>query len=1058
MNASANPPAAVRDSVLAALEWRCIGPHRGGRVVAVSGDVTDPHTYYFGACAGGVWKTVDGGTTWRNVSDGYFTTAAVGAIAVSASDPNVVYAGTGETCIRNNVSHGDGVYKSTDGGKTWANVGLRDTRHIGKIRIHPQNPDLAYVAALGHTFGPSAERGVYRTRDGGKSWERVLYKSDRAGSHDLSMAPNNPRILYAAIWQTRRYPHTFVSGGPDSGLWKTNDGGDTWTEITRNPGLPAGVLGKIGVAVSPARTDRVWALVEAEDGGLFRSDDGGDTWERVSDAEFLRNRAWYYMHLIADPQDPETVWGLNYNVWKSVDGGRTFAQIPSQHGDEHDLWINPRDSNIMIKGDDGGACVTYTGGATWSTLYNQPTAQMYHVAADDRFPYRVYGSQQDNTAISVPSATVEGAIHERDWFEPGGGESGYIAVKPDDPDLVVASGPIGRRAFNDRMRLYDHRTGQRRDITVWPELYGWDRGAIDLKYRFQWTFPIFFSRHHPDELYVAGNRAFRSTDLGTSWEAISPDLTRNDPGTLQASGGPITRDNTGAEVYGTIFALAESPHEAGVFWAGSDDGLLHLSRDGGKTWQNITPPAGLLPEWALISIIEPSPHDPATAYVAATRYKHDDTGPYLLKTGDYGQTWRLVNGDLPADEFTRVVREDPARRGLLYAGTETGLYVSWDDGGRWRRMGGNLPVVPVYDLVVKDDDLVVATHGRSFWILDDLGALRQLDGDLGGAAPRLFRPGPAVRLRTVGGARGDAIMGMANYGHAATSVVAYLPEKRPDGTVAPRYLNAGANPPAGAIVRYYLPARPAVDLTLRVLDGAGNAIRTLTSADGDAPGPRLPATPGLHQVVWDLRHDGETRVADKGFSTWGRPAAPMVLPGTYTLELRAGDTTLTQPVEVVPDPRIPASRQDLAAQLDLLLQIRDRLSATNRAANTIRGLKGQVAGWEERCRDRADDERVAAVLAAARDLAAELAAIERELLDVRSTDPRLFPQGLHEKFNALFDAVDSADYRPTEPAFAVFAELSQRLDEQLFRLQNALAEEGNVLNRAIAAAGLPAVG
>ena len=660
----------ITESVLASLEWRCIGPHRGGRVVAVTGDVSDPMTYYFGACAGGVWKTVDGGTTWRNVSDGFFNTAAVGAIQVAASDPNVIYVGTGEATIRGNVSHGDGVYKSTDGGKTWRNMGLKNTRHIGKIRIHPQNPEIVYVAAFGHAWGESPERGVYRSKDGGETWELVLHKSTRAGSHDITMDPNNPRVLYAAIWQAQRYPHQLISGGPDSGLWKTTDGGDTWTELTHKPGLPEGVIGKIGLAASPARTDRVWAIVEAEDGGLFRTDDGGESWERVNDAPFLRTRAWYYCHLIADPQDAETIWGLDYQVWKSTDGGRNFTQYPSQHGDEHDLWIHPSNTQIMIKGDDGGACVSYTGGASWSTIYNQPTAQMYHATTDSRFPYRVYGSQQDNTAISLPSATVDGAIHERDWFEPGGGESGYIGVKHDDPDLVVASGPIGPRAFNDRMLLYNHRTGQRRNITVWPELYGWALGSGSLKYRFQWTFPIFFSKHDPNTLYVAGNRIFRSTDLGTNWEAISPDLTRNDMTRLQPSGGPITRDNTGAEVYCTIFALAESPHKAGVFWAGSDDGLVHLSEDGGATWTNITPSD--LPEWALISIIEPSPHDPATAYVAATRYKHDDTKPYLFKTTDSGKTWTKITNGIPADDFTRVIREDPAQRGLLYAGTEIG--------------------------------------------------------------------------------------------------------------------------------------------------------------------------------------------------------------------------------------------------------------------------------------------------------------------------------------------------------------------------------------------------
>ncbi|MFN8538930.1 MAG: hypothetical protein U0232_15830 [Thermomicrobiales bacterium] len=607
---------------------------------------------------------------------------------MSWSDPNVLYVGTGEATIRGNVSHGDGVYKSTDGGKSWRNVGLKETRHIAKIRIHPTNPDIAYVAAFGHAWGPNPERGVYRTTDGGKHWELVLHKSERAGAIDLTMDPHNPRILYAAIWHAQRHPHTLVSGGEDSGIWRSTDGGDTWQEITRNEGLPTGILGKIGLAISPSRQDRIYAIVEAEDGAVFRSDDGGETWQRMNDSEmYLRTRAWYYMHLIADPQDANTVWVLNFSVWRSIDGGATFKQVSTPHGDNHDLWIDPQNPRRMIRGNDGGACVTFNGGQSWTIPYNQPTAQLYHVTTDDRFPYRVYGSQQDNTAISVPSATVEGIIHTRDWFEPGGGESGYIAVKPDDPDLIVASGPISKRAFNDRMLLFDRRTGQKRNITVWPELHGWSQGAEMLKYRFQWTFPILFSRHNPDELYVAGNILFRSTDLGTTWEALSPDLTRNDPEKLRASGGPITRDNTGAEVYCTIFALAESPNEAGVFWAGSDDGLVHLTRDGGKHWEQITPPTEMLPEWALISFIEASPHDPATAYLAATRYKHDDTRPYLLKTTDWGKTWVPIVDGIPGDDFTRVIRADPERAGLLYAGTETGIYVSFDDGGAWHRLG-----------------------------------------------------------------------------------------------------------------------------------------------------------------------------------------------------------------------------------------------------------------------------------------------------------------------------------------------------------------------------------
>jgi len=812
------------------------------------------------------------------------------------------------------------------------------------------------------------------------------------------------------------------------------------------------VLGKIGVTVSPANGERAWAIIEAEAGGLFRTDDGGTTWEKVNDAPFLRTRAWYYCHIFADPQDAETVWGLDYMVWKSTDGGGHFTRVPSQHGDEHDLWINPHNSENMIKGDDGGACVTYTGGATWSSIYNQPTAQMYHVTTDNRFPYRVYGSQQDNTAISLPSASVEGAIHERDWFEPGGGESGYIGVKPDDPDLVVASGPIGPRAFNDRMKLYNHRTGQRRDITVWPELYGWALGAVDLKFRFQWTFPIFFSQHNPDALYVAGNHVFRSRDLGTTWEMLSPDLTRNDPTKLQASGGPITRDNTGAEVYCTIFALAESPRTEGVFWAGSDDGLVHLSRDGGKSWANITPPE--LPEWALISIIEPSAHADGSAYLAATRYKSDDTAPYLYRTTDWGQTWTRITEGIPAGDFTRVIREDPHRQGLLYAGTESGLYVSFDDGSHWQRAGGNLPIVPIHDLVIKGTDMVVATHGRSFWILDDLTPLRELRElhelrDGARSTPlHLFAPRPTVRMRIGGGSWGDEVAGMANYDHAATSIIAYLPVKK-GGQWTKAYLNGGTNPPNGVIVQYHL-ASSAEALTLDILDGSGAVIRAYSH---DA----LPSAAGGNRFVWDMRHGGATKLEAEDLNVWQREVGPLVLPGTYTVRVRMGAHEMTRQVEILRDPRINASDDDPQAQHDLLLAICDRLSDTNRAIARIRTVRGQVSNWETRLTATPQDEKQATVLTAGKELTAQLAAIEHELIDVRSKEPTLFPIALNEKWNALFDHVDSADYVPTHNGRVVFGELSQRLDAQLAHLRDVLSEEGNLFNRAIVAAGATAI-
>ena len=1030
----------IRRQLLDKLEWRCIGPHRGGRVVAVAGDVQQKMTFYMGACAGGVWKTTDGGTYWRNISDGYFNTAAIGALAVSASDPNVIYAGTGESTIRGNVSHGDGVYKSVDAGASWRHIGLSDTRHIGKIVIHPRDPDIVYLAALGHAFGANEQRGIFRSTDGGNHWQKVLYKSDRAGSHDVALDLNNPRILFAAVWQAQRYPHKLENGGPECGLWRSLDGGDSWQDITRNPGLPRGLLGKIGVTISPVQAGRVWAVIEAEDGAVFRSDDYGATWIRLSEQSLLRTRPWYYMHITADTQDPDTVYVQNYALWKSIDGGASFATMPTAHGDEHALWIDPHDSQRMVKGDDGGACVSFNGGRSWSSIYNQPTAQLYHVCTDDRFPYRVYGSQQDNTAITLPSATVDGAIHERDWYAPGGGESGYIAIKPDDPDIVVASGPIGQRAYNDLMTLYNHRTGQKWIITAWPELYGWGAGAETMKYRFQWTFPIMFSRHDPDVLYVCSQHLHRSTDLGASFEALSPDLTRHDPDKLKPSGGPITRDNTGAEVYCNIFALAESPQEPGVLWAGTDDGLVHISRDGGREWREITPPD--LPEWALISIIDVSEHQAGAAYLAATRYKLDDTRPYLYKTTDYGESWTAITNGIPEHEFTRVIREDPNQRGLLYAGTETGIYISFDDGANWQPMGGNLPICPIHDFVVKDCDLVVATHGRSFWILDDLSPLHQAQSDLDAADARLFAPAPKARLRTYPGFGGwdeNYPADSVNYGGAGTSVTAFTSGEGDQ----PHYLNAGHNPPAGIIFWYQLAVATSVEFNIRTLEGG--LIRRFSSDEG----ADLSSEAGVHRFHWNLRYPGALSV--EGIDgAWNRPDGPMIVPGEYLAELVAAGERSVQRFELRADPRVQTTAEDYQAQLDMLLAIRDRLTQNNELLNKLVALKAQVAAWVERSGDESLQESAAAI-------AAEVDGLLPALINVGYTESQLYPSGLHEKFNALFESVDSADYAPPRQAREVFALLGDQLDGHLAYIRTDLGETVADFNATVRALGLQPV-
>ncbi len=1039
------PEIDVRDAVLSSLRYRLIGPHRGGRVVAVAGDVTDPMTFYFGACAGGVWKTTDGGRYWRNVSDGFFNTSAIGALTVSESDSNVIYAGTGETTIRGNVSHGDGVYKSSDAGRSWTNVGLADTRHIGKIVVHPTNPDLVYVAALGHAWGENEERGIYRSKDGGATWEKILYKSPRAGSHDISMDRQNPRILYAVIWQAQRYPHSLINGGPDSGLWRSFDGGDTWEEITHRSTLPQGIWGKAGVVASPAKSGRVWAVVEAEDGAVFRSDDYGDNWVRLSEQSLLRTRPWYYMHITADPQDADTVWIQNYSLWKSIDAGSSFHKLPTPHGDEHALWFDPNNSQRMIQGDDGGACVSFNGGETWSSIYNQPTAQLYHVITDDDVPYRIYGSQQDNTAISIPSRTPDGAIHERDWFAPGGGESGYIALKPDDQNLVVASGPAGRRAYNDIMTLYDRRTGQKWNNTVWPELYGWGAGAESLKYRFQWTFPIHFSQHDPDVLWVCSNHVHRSRDLGASWEVISPDLTRNDPEKLKPSGGPITRDNTGAEVYCTIFALAESPVQAGVIWAGSDDGLVHVSKDGGGSWGAVTPPE--LPEWAMISIIEASPHDAATAYVAATRYKLDDVSPYLYKTNDFGKTWTSIVEGIPVDEFTRVIREDPNRKGLLYAGTETRLYVSFDDGAHWQPMGGNLPIVPMHDLVIKDREMIVATHGRSFWVLDDLTPLHQLQDGASGDGPVLFEPKPTLRMRTYGGdSGGNEEFGRVHFGHADTTVFSVDVIHRPDGSVERRLLDAGENPPDGVVIHYVLRGEPNEDVRLSILSESGDELRSFTSS-----GDGLPAEPGVNRFVWNLRLPGAPDVTVPGMDHWDRPDGPMVLPGTFQMRLTVDGRELTQSFQVEADPRVPTSRADLQRQFDFLQDVLNALATTNGLLNEIHALEVQLKPWEGRAGSETLQDRL-------NEMRAELDSISGLLIDLNISQSQLWPSGLHEKFNALFDSVDSADYAPPQQARDVFAKLRSELDHLEGRFEGLLGDQLRAFNRAVEDAGLPTVG
>src|SRR5215469_15366068 len=723
------------------MKYRLVGPFRGGRVLAVAGVPGQSDTYYFGAVAGGMWKTTDGGLNWRPLWDKFpEASPSIGAIAVAPSDPNVIYVGTGEACIRGNIVMGNGVYKSIDAGKTWKYAGLRDTYSIGRMIVHPQDSNIVYVAALGHPFGPNSTRGVFRSRDGGKTWQRILYVDDKTGAIDIQFDQSNPHILFAGMWQAVRKPWTMESGGPGSGLYRSADGGDTWTKLTGN-GLPEGILGRIGVATAP-NPNRIYALVEADKGGLFRSDDGGEKWQLVNDDRRYRQRAWYYTHVFADPKNPDVVYILNTGTYRSIDGGKTFTQIRTPHGDNHGFWIDPQNPRRLINGNDGGATISTDWGASWSSIMNQPTAQFYHVVADSRFPYWLYGAQQDNSTVAVASASAHGGISQSDFYEVGGGESGYIAPDPSDPEIVYAG------SYGGDITRYDHRTDETEMVNPWPRNpIGW--GMADLKHRFQWTEPIVFSPHDPHTLYYAGEVLFKTTDQGKSWTIISPDLTRNDKAKQASSGGPITKDNTGVEVYDTIFTVAESPVQKDLIWAGSDDGLIHVTRDGGKNWDNVTPKE--MPEWGTVSMIEASPYDAGTAYAAVQRHKMDDFKPYIFKTTDFGKTWKTLSQGIPADTYVHAVREDRKRKGLLYAGTEKGVYFSFDDGANWQTLQNNLPVSPVYDVYVHDDDLIAATHGRSFWILDDLSPLRNYKPGDANEDVHLYAPSTANHTTFGGG-------------------------------------------------------------------------------------------------------------------------------------------------------------------------------------------------------------------------------------------------------------------------------------------------------------------
>ena len=1022
------------ESLYKALKYRNIGPFRGGRSASVAGVPGNKFLAYFGATGGGVWETKNGGQTWGNISDGYFG-GSIGAVTVSEWDPNVIYVGGGEVTVRGNVSHGDGMWKSTDAGKTWKSLGLKDSRHIPRIRVHPRNPDIVYVAALGHLFGPNEERGVYRSKDGGENWEKVLYINDEVGACDLILDPNNPRIIYASTWRIKRTPYSLESGGEGSGLWKSTDGGDTWKEITRNKGLPEGLVGIIGIAVSPLNSDRVWALIENRNGGLFRSDDGGETWQKTSSDNNLRQRAWYYTRIYADTENEDVLYVANVQFWRSKDGGKTFKSIRTPHGDHHDLWIDPMDSKHLLIADDGGGQVSFDAGATWSTYHNQPTSQFYRVDVDNQFPYRVYAGQQDNSTVSVASRTMGGGITARDYYPVGGGESAHVAPHPEDPNIVYAG------SYSGFLTRYDHKTGERRNITVYPD-NPMGHGVKDMKYRFQWNFPIEFDPHDSKTLYVGSQHLHKSTDEGESWELISPDLSTNTISMQDESGGPITKDDTGVEYYCTIFVITPSPQEEGVIWIGTDDGRVHITKNGGKSWKEITPKN--MPKWGMVNSIDQSPHDPATAYMAVTRYKSDDFKPYLYKTNNYGKSWKMISKGIPSDAFTRVVREDPVRKGLLYAGTETGMYISFDDGLNWQPFQLNLPIVPITDLVIKNNDLVVATQGRSFWIIDDLTPLHQLSDKIAKSNSHLYKPRDTHRLNAGGGWGG------------------------PDPT-------AGANPPNGVMTFYYLKDELDKDaqFKLEFMEADGDVIKTFTnkkkSSSGENPEMQLWAqgskdegtikeiNKGMNRFVWDMRYADAKKVP--GAVMWGGShIGPKAVPGEYKVKMTLNGKSQTQSFYIKKDPRINTTQSDFQDQFDLLMDIRNRTSEINDKVLTIRSLKKQISTLTDLMKDsgfKNDD-----LTKAGKELVKSLSTIEERLIQVKSKsrqDPLNYPIRLDNKIAALVRVVSSVDAKPTAQSYDVLNDLVDQAKVHYKKLDKVLTEDLFRFNNMVSDAAVPAV-
>lgn len=998
-----------------ALQWRSIGPFRGGRSATVTGVPGKPNLFYFGATGGGVWRTKDGGQTWENISDGSFG-GSIGAVAVSEYDNNVIYVGGGEKTVRGNVSYGYGMWRTVDAGKTWTHIGLDDSRHISRIRIHPRNPDLVYAAVMGDLYKSGETRGVYRSKDGGKTWERILFANADAGAVDLVMDPNNPRILYAGTWRIRRTPYSLESGGDGSGLWKSTDGGDTWTNITANKGLPEGVWGIVGVTVSPVNSERVWAIIENENGGVFRSDDAGETWTKTNDDRNLRQRAWYYSRIYADTKDENMVYVLNVSYHKSTDGGRTFVSNNAPHGDHHDLWIAPEDNQRMIIADDGGAQVSFDGGENWSTYGNQPTAQFYRVTTDNHFPYRIYGAQQDNSTVRIAHRTSGRSIGDQDWEQTAGAESAHLAVDPNNDEIVYGGN------YGGYLERFNHATEQSQAVNVWPD-NPMGYGAEGMKYRFQWNFPIFFSPHEPNKLYALSNQVHVSYNEGRSWENISADLTRNDATKLGSSGGPITQDNTSVEYYCTLFAGLESPYEKDLLWVGSDDGLLHMSRDAGKTWQNVTPQG--MPEWMMFNSIDADPFVKGGAYVAGTRYKLGDYEPYLYKTEDYGKTWKKIVTGIPADQFTRVLRADPKRKGLLYAGTEKGMYVSFDDGAHWQAFQLNLPIVPITDLTIKNDNLIAATQGRAFWIIDDLTPLHQLSVAVSKSAQYLYQPMPSYRMAGGSG--------------------------RPSKT-------EGQNHPGGVMVHFYLKEKPADSTAVKLgfYEMDGDLIKEYSSKARERGDQLTDLKAGGNRFVWNMRYPDAKDF--KGMIFWsGSLAGPQAVPGKYKVRLTVGKETMEQEFEILKDPRSESTPADFQAQFDFLQGINDKVSEAHQTINDLREAREQMKSLGDRLKDAEDSKDI---LDKIKSIQKSLTEVEESLYQTKNRsrqDPLNFPIRLTNKLAAVKSVSDGGDFAPTQQARQVRQELTEKIDQQLDIYQKVISQDIPELNRMVQEKAIDAI-